>query len=173
MSVLPAIVLLIAAVNPPRRVTELGSDRRAVASGAALTFAVLAVLGGLGDWLLDIFDITAPTFRVAVGLVLVVRGVVDLFRPPGPALGAGSGGAVAPVFFPVLFRPEVGLVAISVAVDAGFGPMAMGAAAGLALVVGAVARARRARYQRALGIVFSTALIVLGVDRLIDGVFAL
>ena len=77
------------------------------------------------------------------------------------------------MFFPVLFRPELGLVAVSVAADAGFGPMALGTALGLALVVGAVARLDRPRYQRALGMVFSTALIVLAVDRVIDGVFAL
>ena len=72
-----------------------------------------------------------------------------------------------------MFRPEFGLVALSVSVDAGLAPMMLGAASGLALVVAAAYRLGRASYLRALGAVFSTTLIVLGVDRIIDGVFAL
>ncbi|MGI9608894.1 MAG: hypothetical protein ACR2NL_01230 [Acidimicrobiia bacterium] len=174
MSVLLAVVLLISTVNPPRRRAELREQMPIVATGALLTFVVLAALGALGDRLLDAFDITAPTFRVAVGLVLVVRGAIDLFWAPRPVEGeVGTRTALIPVFFPVLFRPELGLVAVSVAVDAGFGPMALGAGLGLALVVSAVARLHHAGYQRALGVVFSTSLIVLAVDRIIDGVFAL
>jgi len=172
MSLLLAVILLIVTVNPPRRRAELGEGRRVVATGAALTLVALMVLGGLGEWLLDGLDITAPTFRVAVGLVLLVRGAVDLIRAPAAPIEP-PGGAVIPVFFPVLFRPELGLVAVSVAADAGLGPMVVGAALGLTLVVGAVARLDRPRYQRALGMVFSTALMVLAVDRVIDGVFAL
>jgi small neutral amino acid transporter SnatA (MarC family) len=172
MSGLLAIILLIVTVNPPRRRAELGEGWRVVAAGAGLTLVALMVLGGLGEWLLDGLDITAPTFRVAVGLVLLVRGTVDFVRSPAAPMEP-PGGAGVPVFFPVLFRPELGLVAVSVAADAGFGPMALGTALGLALVVGAVARLDRPGYQRALGMVFSTALIVLAVDRVIDGVFAL
>lgn len=172
MSGLLAVILLIVTVNPPRRRAELGEDWRVVAAGAGLTLVALMVLGGLGEWLLDGLDITAPTFRVAVGLVLLVRGAVDLVRSPAAPIEP-PGGAGVPVFFPVLFRPELGLVAVSVAADAGFGPMALGTALGMALVVGAVARLDRPRFQRTLGMVFSTALIVLAVDRVIDGVFAL
>jgi small neutral amino acid transporter SnatA (MarC family) len=174
MSWVLGVLLVIVTINPPRRRAELATDGRAAAAGAALTLAALLVLGALGEGLLDALDIAAPTFRVAVGLVLVARGAIDLTRPPGPALERpGSAEAVVPVFFPVLFRPELGLVAVSVAVDAGLAPMLLGAAAGLGLVVAAVMRLDRSLYQRALGGVFSTALIVLAVDRLIDGVFAL
>jgi small neutral amino acid transporter SnatA (MarC family) len=169
-----AVVLLIVTINPPRRRSELGGNVRVIAAGAAITLFVVVVLGALGDWILDSLDITAPTFRVAVGLVLIARGVLDLIRSPAePVDRPGWLGAVAPVFFPVLFRPELGLIAISVAVDAGLGPMLLGAAIGLALVVAATARLHDAGYGRALGAVFSTALIILAVDRLIDGVFAL
>ena len=145
MSGLMAVILLIVTVNPPRRRAELGEDWRVVAAGAGLTLVVLTVLGGLGEWMLDGLDITAPTFRVAVGLVLLVRGAVDLVRSPAAPIEP-PGGAVVPVFFPVLFRPELGLVAVSVTADAGFGPMALGTALGLALVVSAIARLDRPRY---------------------------
>ena len=168
------ILLLVVTINPPRRRSELAQEARVVAGGAALTFAVVVVLGALGDWILTSLDITEPTFRVAVGLVLVARGVLDLIRPPAPPVErSGRPGAVAPVFFPVLFRPELGLVAMSVAVDAGLAPLALGAASGLALVVAARSLLNRAAYLRALGAVLSTVLIVLAVDRLLDGVFAL
>ncbi|MBT8165690.1 MAG: hypothetical protein HKO63_04095 [Acidimicrobiia bacterium] len=173
MSWLLGIVLLGVTINPPRRRLELGDDRQAVAAGAALTLAAVLVLGALGDWILTSLDISGPTFRVAVGLVLVARGVLDLIRAPAPPVDLpGGSGAVVPVFFPVLFRPELGLVAILVAIDAGLWPMAIGAGAGLAVVVGAVSL-DRAGYLRALGAALSTALIVLAVDRLVDGVFAL
>lgn len=169
-----AVVLLIVTINPPRRRSELGGSVQVIAAGAAITLVVVVVLGALGDWILDSLDITAPTLRVAVGLVLIARGVLDLVRRPAQPLDRpGWSGAVAPVFFPVLFRPELGLIAISVAVDAGLGPMLLGAVVGLAVVVAATARPHGAGYERALGVVFSTALIVLAVDRLIDGVFAL
>ena len=174
MSWLLGVMLLIVTINPPRRRAELGRGTRAVVAGAAITLAVVVALGALGDWILDSLDITAPTLRVAVGLVLVARGLLDLFRRPAPPLDRpGWSGAVAPVFFPVLFRPELGLVAISVGVDGGLGPVAFGAAAGLLLVLGAGSLLDRPAYLRALGVVLSTALIVLAIDRLLDGVFAL
>jgi hypothetical protein len=71
----------------------------------------------------------------------------------------------------VLFRPELALVAISVAVDGGLGRMAFGAILAMLLVVAAVVWLRR--FDRALSRGVSVVLIVLAVDRLIDGVFAL
>lgn len=133
----------------------------------------LCGLGAAGNTILETLDISAPTFRVAVGMVLLIRGVIDLFTSP-PESGEelpGWGGAIAPVFFPVLFRPEIALVAVSVAVDGGLGRMLIGAALAMLLVVGSVAWLRR--FDRALGRGVSVVLIVLAVDRLIDGVFAL
>jgi len=175
MSVWLAILLLVATVNPPRRRSELSTDRAVVAAGAGLTLLVLVIVGAVGDWLLESLDISAPTFRVAVGLVLLVRGAIDMFaRLPGPgAEWPGMRAAIVPVFFPVLFRPEVGLVALSVAVDAGLGAMTLGASFGLLILVGLVAWSPGVRYHRAFGVVFSTILMALAVDRIVDGVFAL
>ncbi len=168
-----AILLLTAAVNPPRRRRELPIDAAVVAAGAGLTLAVLLGVGAVGDRLLDTLDISAPTFRVAVGMVLLVRGVIDMVsRPPGPgAEWSGMKGAIVPGFFPVLFRPEIALTAMSVAVDGGVGIMSVGAAVALFLVVASVLWLHR--FDRALSIVLSATLIVLAVDRLVDGVFAL
>ena len=103
--------------------------------------------------------------------MLVLRGVYDLIRrlPEPGATWTGPGGAVIPVFFPVLFRPELALAALSVSVDAGLGGMTLGAAIGLGLVAVPVSR----RWGRPLNVIAATALIALAVDRLIDGVFAL
>ncbi len=173
MSAWLAILLLVAAVNPPRRRHELPADGVVVAVGAALTLLALVGVGAVGDSLLDTLDISAPTFRMAVGMVLLIRGVIDMFtRPPGPGgEWPGMKGAVVPVFFPVLFRPEIALIAMSVAVDGSLGIMTVGAAIALFLVVGSVLWLRR--FDRPLGVALSVVLIVLAVDRLVDGVFAL
>lgn len=173
MSIWLAFLLLVATVNPPRRRAELSAPPAVVAAGAALTLVALVGVGAIGDWLLDALDISDPTFQVGVGFVLLVRGVIDLFlRPPGPGDELpGIKAAIVPVFFPVLFRAEVALVALSIAVDGGLGVMTAGAAIGLLLVAGAVRWS--GGYERAAGIAFSTVLIVLAIDRLIDGVFAL
>lgn len=173
MNIWLVILLLVAAANPPRRRAELPKGVAVVAAGAALTLLALVGLGAAGDTILETLDISAPTFRVAVGMVLLVRGVIDLLlspAEPGEEL-PGWRAAIAPVAFPVLFRPEIALVAISVAVDGGLGRMAFGAAIAMLLVVGSVAGLRR--FDRALSRGVSVVLIVLAVDRLIDGVFAL
>jgi small neutral amino acid transporter SnatA (MarC family) len=168
-----ATVLLLAATNPPRRRAELPVSTAVVAAGAGFTLVALVGLGAAGDSILETLDISAPTFRVAVGLVLLVRGVIDLFVAPAAA-GEGLTGwraAIVPVFFPVLFRPEIALVAVSVAVDGSVWRLMVGATLAMLLVVGAVAWLRR--FDRAVGRGVSVVLMVLAVDRLIDGVFAL
>jgi small neutral amino acid transporter SnatA (MarC family) len=173
MSIWLACLLFIAAANPPRRRAELPRNAAVVAAGAGLTLVALLGLGAAGDTILDTLDISAPTLRVAVGIVLLVRGVIDLFTFPPDAGEEGTGwrAAIAPVFFPVLFRPEIALVAVSVAVDGGLGQMALGASVAMLLVVGSVVWL--GRFDRALSRGVSVVLIVLAVDRLVDGVFAL
>lgn len=173
MSIWLACLLAITTVNPPRRRAELPKNVAVVAAGAGLTLVTLIGLGAAGDTILDTLDISAPTLRVAVGMVLLVRGVIDLFTFPSDAGEEWTGwsAAIAPVFFPVLFRPEIALVAVSVAVDGGLGLMALGAGVAMLLVVGSVAWL--GRFDRALSRGVSVVLIVLAVDRLVDGVFAL
>ena len=175
MNGLIAILLVPAALNPVRRRSELPPDRKQVAVGASIAFAAFMALGLAGGSLLDGLDITIPTFRVAVGLVLVVVAVKDLLTPlpQGGPVRPGWAGAVAPVFFPVLFRPEAALAAVLVGADAGAGWLAVGAALALLDPVFWAERSRSARIDRALGAAISTAAVVLAVDLLVDGVFAL
>lgn len=175
MNGIAAVLLVVAAVNPVRRRYELPEDRRQVAVGSALALGVLVALGLVGEQLLDVLDITVPTFRVAVGLVLALLGAADLFRrlPGGGPAPDGHGGAIVPVLFPVLLRPEVALVAVVVATDAGIGWLVVGLLVGLADVVWWAERSRTPRIDRALAAVLSVAAIVLAIDLLVDGVFAL
>lgn len=175
MNEIVAVLLVLVAVNPVRRRYELPSDRRQVAAGAGMTLALLLVLGLTGEAVLEALDITVPTFRVAVGLVLVIRAFVDLVRalPKGGPVPRGLQGAVAPVLFPVLLRPEVGLVAMLVGADAGIGWLVIGALLALLDPVFWAERTGNARLDRAFGAALSAVAIVLAVDLLVDGVFAL
>ena len=166
-----AIGLLVATVNPTRRRAELAANRSAVMAGAALTLAALCAVGWGSDGLIDALDISGPTLQVAVGLILGVRGLMDLVRamPEPVATAEGREAPVVPVFFPILFRPELVLAAMSVSVDGGLGAMTLGAAVGLGLVALPIAD----RWSRSLNVVAATVLVVLAIDRLIDGVFAL
>jgi len=175
MSAVVGILLLLVAVNPPRRRSELPADRQAVAAGAGLTLVVLVALGLAGEWLLEGLSISIPSFHVAVGLVLAIRSAIDLFTAL-PAAGEelpGRRAALAPVFFPVLFRPEVALVAVGVAVDAGRPTLVAAAVVAMAAVVGWCALPSNLRFDRAAGVAFSAGLMVLAIDRIVDGVFAL
>ena len=170
-----AILLVVAVFNPVRRRSEVPVDQRQVAVGAGLALVAFMALGLAGGTLLDWLDITVPTFRVAVGLVVAVVAVKDVFTAPptGGPVEPGLSGAVAPVFFPVLFRPEAALVAVLVGADAAPGWLLVGATLALLDPVFWAERSRNARMDRALGAAISVAAIALAVDLLVDGVFAL
>ncbi|MGI9648728.1 MAG: hypothetical protein ACR2OI_09440 [Acidimicrobiia bacterium] len=169
------ILLLLASINPPRRRSELPDDRHVVLTGASLTLAALLALGLAGEWLLDWLDVSLPTFNVAVGLVLAIRSLVDLLTglPPGGEALPGRSAALVPVFFPVLFRPELALAAVAVGADAGPVVLLTGALVALAAVVGWHTLPANHRMDRAAGVVFSAGLMVLAIDRLVDGIFTL
>lgn len=169
------LLLLLFTVNPPRRRSELPADSRVVMAGAGLTFLALVSLGLAGEWLLDELAISLPTFHVGVGLVLAIRAAIDLFTglPPGGEELPGRRAALVPVFFPVLFRPELALVAVAVAVDAGLPTLVVAALIGLAAVVGWCALPPNRRTDRAFGALLSAGLMVLAIDRIVDGIFAL
>jgi small neutral amino acid transporter SnatA (MarC family) len=133
--------MLVAAVNAPRRRRALSiserpmAERRLIAAiGAGLLAAAVVAVALLADPLLDALDISAPNARIAAGLVVAAGGLGELVTPR-PRAGAAPRGwtaAVAPVWFPVLFRPEVGLAALSLGEDHG-----VAVALAAALVAGA------------------------------------
>jgi small neutral amino acid transporter SnatA (MarC family) len=133
-----ALVALALASNPPRRRGALSTDDTAtVALGALLAAGLFVVLAAVATPLLDALDISRPNLRIAAGVVLAVVSMHDLVwrRPrPGAAL-PGRRAALVPVFFPVLARPEVGLLALSIGADHGVLFTALAASLAMATVV--------------------------------------
>lgn len=144
-----AVLVLLVAVNPVAVAAELRGrvDRRVLLAGLAAT-ALLSVVGAAAsEALLDVLSVTAPTFRVAGGAVLLAvaaRWVALGPRrlPPEDALVSGDdpspmSGLVVPVLVPVLVSPQ--LVMASVAVGADEGAVAAAVGAGVALGLSGVA----------------------------------
>jgi small neutral amino acid transporter SnatA (MarC family) len=183
MNVWLGIAALLVAVNAPRRRAALSvDDTGVVALGAALCGVGLVVFGAVATPLLDAMDVSAPNLRIGVGLVLAVVSVHDLVRRP-PARGAalsGRAAAVVPVFFPVLTRPEVALVALAIGADHGVAVTAAAAVIAMVAVVGwhrlATPRAQEppfARVERGLGVLDSGIAAALAMAIAADGVFAI
>jgi small neutral amino acid transporter SnatA (MarC family) len=143
-----SIALFITVVNSPLRRDAV---RKASASLTAAWVGVI-VLAWFSGPLLDRLDVSAPNWRIATGLVLVVAAIVDLF-----------GKRVEPV----LFRPELGALALQTGRDHGVAATALAAAIGLATLV--VWR----RDNTALGRAVALVQIALAVALLLDGVFAI
>ena len=170
-----AVLLLSAAVNPPRLAgltSRLG--RAPVAGGAALGGAVLTVLAVASGPLLDGLEISEPTLRVAAGLVAAAAGLWHLVGPaPSPwDVGPGRGASLAPVAFPVLLRPEVVLSALSTGAQDGVWVAVLASTVALALGGLALVRPADSRVVRAAGRLVGALLVVLGVALVVGGVLA-
>ena len=143
-----SIVLFVTAVNSPLRREAV---RKAGASSMVTWIGVIA-LAWISGPLLDRLDVSAPNWRIATGFVLIAAAVVDL-----------TGKKVEPL----LFRPEIGALAIQTGRDHGVWPAALAAAIGLATLV--VWR----HESKALGRAVALTQVGLAVLLLLDGVFAL
>ena len=174
MSTWLAAAALLFAVNPARRSLELEPRpawRIAAVAGAGVLTAVIG-LAALSGPLLDWLDVSPPTFRVAAGLVLGFRGLLDLVLTPKPepeGLG-GWGEALFPVGFPVLFRPEVAVIALAAGADIGVVRTALLTVVPAALGVAAVTWWPGRRWARSVGALLSVGAIVVGVALIADGV---
>ncbi len=67
--------------------------RRSTAPILAAAFAVLAGLGLLTAPVLDLIDVTTPTFRLSAALVMGVTGLLWMIRPGRPVTELGDGDA--------------------------------------------------------------------------------
>ena len=143
-----SIALFVTVVNSPLRREAV---RKAGASSMVTWIGVLALAWFSGP-LLDRLDVSAPNWRIATALVLVAAAVIDL-----------TGKRIEPL----LFRPEIGALAIQTGRDHGVWPTALAAAIGLATLV--VWR----HPSKALGRAVALTQIGLAVLLLLDGVFAL
>lgn len=143
-----SIALFITVVNAPLRRAAV---REAGASPTITWFGVIA-LAWFSAPLLDWLDVSAPNWRIAAGFVLVAGAIIDL---------------VGRRVEPLLFRPEIGALALQTGRDHGVPATAFAAAIGLVTL--AVWRRRSANVGRAVAL----AQIGLAILLVLDGVFAL
>jgi small neutral amino acid transporter SnatA (MarC family) len=143
-----SIALFITVVNSPLR---RGAVRK-VGTSLTVTWIGVIVLAWFSGPLLDKLNVSAPNWRIATGFVLVAAALVDLF-----------GRRVEPV----LFRPELGALALETGRAHGVAAATLAAAIGLATLV--VWR----HDSKAVGRAVALAQIALAVALLLDGVFAL
>jgi small neutral amino acid transporter SnatA (MarC family) len=179
-----AAVLLLA-LNPARAafgVPRRGRPPRAVAEVAAVggvlgAFAV-CIAALVGGPLLDAFDVSESSFRIAAGLVAALAGAIDLVRrPPSPEPALeGMRAALVPVAIPLVARPALLVLALGAGADMG-ALLAVGAmAAGVALLTAAAAACPTdgpgGRVLRWAGRLLAIALVACGVVLAIDGILA-
>jgi len=164
-----ALILLLA-LNPVRAAFAVPSAERGAVKLALLGGAVGALLvvaaSALGPPLLDLLDVSDPSFRTGAGIVAVVAGIADLFRRP-PALG--------PIAVPLVARPALLILALSAGADRGLLPSVLAMAIGIAALVGLVAAEAadggRARALRWAARLLAAGLIAGGITLVIHGVF--
>jgi small neutral amino acid transporter SnatA (MarC family) len=175
-----SLVAFLVAVNPPIVAAGLGGSvghrRRTIAFAAAVAAFVAVVAAAASRSVLDILDVTAPTFRVATGVVLGVasaRWLVVGARPlpDEERVDEGWRGVLVPLVIPLLLTPQLVTVSVSVGTDDGVVTAALGAAAALtAASLSACVRGIRpilwsasARFIAMAGIAVALALAVDGV----------
>lgn len=147
-SVWLSIALFVTVVNSPLRREAV---RKAGAS-SIVTWVGVIVLAWFSGPLLDRLDVSAPNWRIATGFVLVAGAIIDL---------------VGKRVEPLLFRPELGALALQTGRDHGVLAAALAAAIGLLTLV--VWR----HESKALGRAVALAQVGLAILLVLDGVFAL
>jgi small neutral amino acid transporter SnatA (MarC family) len=175
------VAVLLLALNPVRAAAALpraGRSRdevlRLAAGGGALGALGVCVAAALGDPLLDLIDVSEPSFRTAAGLVAVAAGLVDLFRRPAAAEPAPPGwrAALVPVAFPVVARPVLVVIALGAGADHDVLPAAAAMAVGVALLawLGRSTPGGRATAwaRRALALGLLAGGLLLTVDGVVD-----
>jgi small neutral amino acid transporter SnatA (MarC family) len=179
-----ATVLLLL-LNPARAafgVPRSGRSERDVievaAAGGAIGGLAICAAAAVGDPLLDLLDVSDPSFRTAAGIVAALAGAIDLFRRPPlpePAL-AGWRAALIPVAIPVVARPALLVVALGAGADQGVLVSAAAIAVGVATLVGLVSAGppddTRGRVLRWAGRLLAAALVAGGIILTLDGIMA-
>ncbi len=143
-----SVALFVTVVNAPLRRVAVRKER----ASPSIAWLGVVALAWLSGPLLDALDVSAPNWRIAAGFVLVAGAIVDL-----------AGRSVEPL----LFRPELGAIALQTGADHGVLAAAFAGAIGMLTLV--VWRHRNAMVGRALALV----QIGLAILLVLDGVFAL
>ncbi len=164
------------AVNPPRLRARLamGEERgrpAQLALGAAIVAGAGLVLVLAADGILDALDITEETWRLAAGLVCALVGARTVVAPHLGEMPFPSGFALVPIAFPLLFTPQLAVLAILFGATESFAPawgwLAVGVGAGVA---GGGLRCRRPELWLALARVLAAVLVILGIALMIAGI---
>jgi small neutral amino acid transporter SnatA (MarC family) len=175
--------VLLLALNPARAalaVPRAGRSPRNVlgvaAAGGAIGGLAVCAAAAAGGPLLELLDVSDPSFRTAAGVVAALAGAIDVFRrppPPGPAL-AGWRAALVPVAIPAVARPALLVVALGAGADQGVLIPAAAMAAGAALLVALVAKAPTEdtgdRVLRWVSRLLAVALVAGGAILALDGI---
>ena len=173
-----AFIAYLAAVNPPRlRIGLPEADGRArfgpLLAGSALVFVITAALALSAETVLEWFQITPESWRMASGIIVGLVGARVLVAPQRaeePVLD-GWGAALVPVAFPLLFTPQLATLAVlfggtessSVAV----GRLAL--AMVVAVAVGMMRRTRDALWLASARF-FGALLIIVAVLEVVEGI---
>jgi small neutral amino acid transporter SnatA (MarC family) len=174
---------LVLALNPARAAFGVPRGGRSpwrvagvAAAGGAIGGLAVCAVAIAGDPLLQALDVSAPSFRVAAGIVAVLAGAADMLGrppPPEPAL-PGLRAALIPVAIPLVARPGLIVLALGAGADRGVLVSAGAIALGIALLTILVARwptdGPRGRALRWSGRLLGAGLVACGVILTIDGV---
>jgi len=147
---------------------------RSAALASLLALAVVTVV--LGPALAAAADVSAPSVRIAAGLVIAVTSVPDLWRPPfvaepsGPPWRAG----LVPMAFPELFGPPLAAALTTTATDLPVGPT-VGLVAACVVAVAVADRLPGGRTAtrplRALAGCRAAAAMAVGIALVMHGVY--
>lgn len=97
-------------------------ERRAIARGANLTAAVVAIVFMLlGKWVFSVLGISVADFQIAGGLILFILATGDIIGRPGSVLSTDLDIAIVPLGMPIIAGPAM-LTTLLILVDSvGFG----------------------------------------------------
>ncbi len=194
MSEVPLLLAVFwAAINPPASVASLPETFRAIERGrrvrlvlagwgaAAVLLALAALLHGP---FLDLLDVSASSFDIAAGIVMLAGAARPLLRgraieeATASLLDASPRGAVVPLAVPLLASPAALAAAIAYGERAGAAPtiavaVAVSGVAVLAMVVGPLLRWRhRQPLDEALARLTGALLVVVAIGLIVDGVLS-
>ena len=193
MSELPLLLIVFwAALNPPASAASLAAvdalpatqRARLLAAAGAIAAALLLLAAALHGPLLDLLDVSAASFDVAAGLVMLASAARPLLRGRAieealaSAAGEGRRAVLAPLAVPLLATPAALAAAVSWGERAGEAQTALAAIVLVALSALWLARAPQPQSRAgraaldALARLTGVLLAVLAVGLVVRGVLA-
>ncbi len=171
MNWIVAALAVFTAVDVPHRIRQLRAvpPRERVVVAAGLVAAALA-LAAVATPLLNGLDISGPNLEIGAGVVLALYSVLAIARWDDTAPPPSVAGGVAPLLFPIVLTPAVGVVVL--AVSARNGLLVPVIAAIVAAVLIAWNGADSLTGRRPLRMLSGAVGVVVGIAMIVDGAFA-